>query len=224
MEGAQVSLTLGGSPAVELTSQLNTDDLGGLQLPGKVGHDIDSISTTDTDTSHTKTTTVGSVGVSSDEETTGESVVLKNNLVNDTGARAPETNVVLGTSSSKEVVDLLVDVDSTGKILGTTNLSLDQVIAVDSGGVGDGVHASGHELEDSHLGGGILASNTVRSELEVRAATLNLLAMGIIQVRVQNLLGVGQGSVKAGADDVEVLGHLLVVDEVVLLPKVLADL
>jgi hypothetical protein len=98
------------------------------------------------------------------------------------------------------------------------------VIAVDGGGVGNGVHASGHELKDGHLGGGILASNTVRSELEVRAATLDLLAMGIIQVRVQNLLGVGQGSVKAGADDVEVLGHLLVVDEVVLLPKVLADL
>jgi hypothetical protein len=39
---------LRSSPAGHLASELDTNDLGGLQLPGEVSHDIDSISTTDT--------------------------------------------------------------------------------------------------------------------------------------------------------------------------------
>jgi hypothetical protein len=38
---------LRGGPARQLARQLNTDDLGGLQLPGEVGHDIDGVSTRD---------------------------------------------------------------------------------------------------------------------------------------------------------------------------------
>ena len=217
-------LTLRSGPARHLASELDTNDLGGLELPGKVGHDIDGISTTDTDGSHTETTTVGGVGVSADQETAGESVVLEENLVDDTRAGAPETNVVLGAGSGEEVVDLLVDADGAVQILGATDLGLDQMVAVDGGGVGDRVHAGGHELEDGHLGGGVLAGDAVGAQLQVRLATLNLLAMGIVQVRVEDLLSIGQRAVEAAADDCEVLRHLLVVDEVALLPVVLADL
>lgn len=164
------------------------------------------------------------MGVSADKKTTGEGVVLEDDLVDDTGARAPETNVVLGAGSGQEVVDLLVDVNGAGKILLTTNLGLNEMVAVDSGGVGNRLHASGHELEDSHLGGGILAGHAVGSQLQVRFSTLDLLAMGIVKMRVENLLGVRERSVEASADDGQVLGHLLVVDEVVLLPVVLANL
>lgn len=217
-------LTLGGGPAVELASELDTDDLGGLQLPGEVGHDIDSVSTADTDGGHTETTTVGGVRVSADEKTTGESVVLEEDLVDDTGAGLPETDVVLGAGGGKEVVDLLVDVDGTVKILGATDLGLDQMVTVDGGRVSDGGHAGGHELEDGHLGGGVLASYAVRAQLEVGNTALELLLVGVVQMGVENLLGVRQGLVKASADDGEVLGHLLVVDEVALLPVVLLDL
>lgn len=216
--------TLGRSPARQLTSELDTEDLGGLQLPRQVGHDVDSVSTTNTNSGHTKTTTVGGVRVSTNEETTGESIVFKENLVDDTRARAPETNVVLGTSRRQEVVDLLVDTNGALKILGAADLGLNQMVAVDSGRVRDGVHASGHELKNSHLGSGILASHTVRAQLEVRLASLELLVVRVVQVRVQDLLGKGQGSVEPAADNREVLRHLLVVDEVVLLPVVLADL
>lgn len=125
---------------------------------------------------------------------------------------------------SATYVDLLVDVDSTGKILGTANLGLNQVVAVDGGRVGNGRHASRHELENGHLGGGILASNAVGAELEVGNTTLNLLLVGVVQVRVKNLLGVCEGAVETAADNGKVLGHLLVVDEVALFPVVLLDL
>jgi hypothetical protein len=62
--------TLRSSPARERSSKLDTDDLGGLQLPGEVGHDIDSVGTTDTNSGHTETTGVGSVGVGTNEKTT----------------------------------------------------------------------------------------------------------------------------------------------------------
>ena len=162
--------------------------------------------------------------VSTDKKTTRESVVLEKNLVDDTRAGLPETNVVLGASAGKEVVNFLVNADGAVKILLATDLGLDQVIAVDGGRVGDLVHTGTHELENGHLGGGILASNAIGTELEVRATTLNVLAVRVVQVRVENLLGVRERAVETAANDGEVLGHLLVVDEVVLLPVVLTDL
>jgi hypothetical protein len=48
------------------------------------------------------------VRVSTNEKTTGEAVVLEKNLVDNTGTGLPETDIVLGTGSRKEVVNLLV--------------------------------------------------------------------------------------------------------------------
>jgi hypothetical protein len=153
---------LGGSPSAHLSVEVDTNDLGGLQLPRNTGHDVDSVGSSDTTGDHTETSSVRSVRVGSDHHETRESVVLEDDLVDDTGSRLPETNTVLGTGSGKEVVDLLVDVDSSGKILDTSNLGLDQVITVDGSGDGGLGKTSGHELEDGHLSGGILASNSLR--------------------------------------------------------------
>jgi hypothetical protein len=81
--------------------------------------------------------------------------------VNDTRSGFPETDTVLGSASSEEIVNFLVDVLSTSKILDTSSLSLNQVIAVNGGGDSDGRETSRHELEESHLGGSILASNSL---------------------------------------------------------------
>jgi hypothetical protein len=202
--------TLRRSPAAKLTSKLDTNDLGGLKLPGKTG-----VSSTDTNGGHTETTGVGSVRVGTDHKTTGESVVLEDDLVNDTGAGLPETEVVLGARRTQEVVDLLVGLVGASQILLATNLGLNQVVAVDGGRSGNAGHAGAHELEKSHLGGGILASNSVGAELEVADATLDLLTVRIVQVRVQNLLSEGEGLVvQSGPDNAQVLAHLLVVDVV----------
>lgn len=105
--------TLGRSPARQFTSELDTDVLRSLQFPWQVGHNIDGISTTDTNSNHTKTSLtklldaiavqggyqtygIRSVRIGTNHKTTGEGVVLKNDLVNDTRTRSPETDVVLG--------------------------------------------------------------------------------------------------------------------------------
>lgn len=198
-------------PARHLAGQTDTNDLGGLQLPGQTSHDIDSVSTTDTNGGHGQTTSVGSVRVGTDHQTTGESVVLQDDLVNDTGTGLPETNVVLGGSGGQEVVDFPVNFIGTRQVLVTTNLGLNQVVTVDGGGSGDGRHAGRHELQDCHLGSGVLASNTVRTHPEVGLSTLNVLAVRVVQVRVENLLGVGQRTPQPLANNVQVLRHFPVI-------------
>ena len=88
-------LTLGRSPAGELASEVDTNDLGALQLPGDTRHDINRIRTTDTASDHAETAGVGGMRVGTDHETTGEGIVLEDNLVDDTGAWPPETEAVL---------------------------------------------------------------------------------------------------------------------------------
>jgi len=144
--------------------------------------------------------------------------------VNDTGSRFPETNVVFSTRCRQKVIDLLVDLLSSGKIFHAANLGLDQMVAVDGGRVCNGGHAGRHELENSHLGGGILASHTIRAELEVRHTTLDLLAVGIVEMGVENLFGVCERPIEPLTDDGKILRHLLVIDEVALFLVVLGDL
>jgi hypothetical protein len=246
-------LTLGSGPAAHLAVKVNTDDLGALQLPRDTSHDVDGVGTTDTTSDHTETTGVGGVGVGTDHHETRHGVVLKNDLVDNTGSWLPETDTVLsqseaidsgqstksnsrknkstrrkthlGAGRSQEVVDLLVNADSPRQVLLTTNLSLDQVVAVDRGRNGSGRQTSGHELQESHLGGGILASNTLCSrkgkctvgsqdnrkrmllrgrrkgthvwaEPQVGDTTLDLSLTSVIQVTVNDLLGEGERAVE----------------------------
>ena len=142
---------LGGCPTTNLSNEVDTNDFGALELPRKTSHDVNGISTADTTSNHPKATGVGRVRVGANHETTGEGVVFEDDLVDDARAGFPETETVFGGGGSQKIVDLLVDVDSTLEILDATDLGLDQVVAVDGGGDGGGIHAGGHELEDGHL-------------------------------------------------------------------------
>ena len=166
------ALTLRSSPARKLAGKVDTNDFGALQFPGKTSHDIDSIGTTNTTSDHAETACVGSVRVSTDHKTTGESVVLEDDLVNDTRTGSPEAHTVLNTftvkktdayeykmhtylsrGSCQKVVNLLVKILRALQILHTTGLSFDKMVTVDSGGNSSGVHAGRHELENGHLQG-----------------------------------------------------------------------
>lgn len=67
----------------------------------------------------------------------------------------------LGGSGGEEVVDLLVDVVGSGEILDSSDLGLNQVVAVNGRRDSSLGETSRHELEDGHLGGGILASDSL---------------------------------------------------------------
>jgi hypothetical protein len=81
--------------------------------------------------------------------------------VDDTRSGLPETDAVLGRAGSEEVVDLLVDVLGASQVSNTASLRLNQVVAVDGGGDGNSRETGRHELEESHLGGSILAGDAL---------------------------------------------------------------
>ena len=77
---------------------------------------------------------------------------------------------------AEEVVDLLVGVDRDAEVDRGADLGLDQVVAVDRRGHGRLGQAGGHELQQRHLGGGVLHGDAVGVEVVVAAAPLDLLA------------------------------------------------
>lgn len=87
--------TLGRSPPTDLASQINTNDLGALQLPRDISHDIDSIRAADTARDHAESAGIGRVRVGADHEAAGEGVVLEDDLVDDTRPGLPEPDSVL---------------------------------------------------------------------------------------------------------------------------------
>lgn len=87
--------------------------------------------------------------------------------MNDTRARSPETNVILGTGRGKEVINFLVDIVRIGKIFDTSDLCLDQMIAMNSCRVGDGWHTCRHELKNGHLSGCVLTRYTIWTQSQV---------------------------------------------------------
>lgn len=154
-------LTLGGGPSADLALETDTDDLGALKLPGNVGHDVDSVGSSNTAGNHAETSGVRGVRVGSDHETSGEGVVLEDDLVDDTRSGLPEAHTVLGGSGGEEVVDLAVEVVGTGEVLDSADLGLDEVVAVDGRRDGSLGKTGRHELEDGHLGGGVLAGDAL---------------------------------------------------------------
>lgn len=191
---------LGADPVVELASQANTEDLGGLELPWSTNESLNSISTADTDSNGSQTTSVGRVAVGSEHHETGDGVVLEDGLVNDTSTGRPKVNTVLLASRLEEVENFVVGGDTGLQVLIGTLGSHNQVVAVDTGRNNGLGKVAGHELQEGHLGGGILHVYTVGLELEVGLAADVTAAVGvgeerlfdIVEVGVEDLLGQGQ--------------------------------
>lgn len=203
---------LGRGPAGELSGEFNTNNLRALEFPWDASHDIDGISATDTDAAATETTAVGSVRIGTDEHDAGEGVVLKNDLVNNTGSSFPEADAVFFTSRAEEVVDFSVESVGDLKISDGAVLGGDQVIGVDGGGNSNSGHAGRDELEHGHLSSGVLHGDSVGSEVKVRLASSDISVGSVVQMTVDDLLGERQRSVKTALDNVDVLGETFVVN------------
>jgi hypothetical protein len=87
--------TLWSSPSANLSSKLDTDDLGAFEFPWNTSHDGNGNGTTNTTSNHTQTTGVRCVRVRSDHRSTGECVVFEDDLMNNARARFPESHIVL---------------------------------------------------------------------------------------------------------------------------------
>jgi len=112
--------TLGRGPALERAGELDTDDLGALELPGNAGHDINGVSTSDTNGNHAEAAGVRGVGVGADHHQSRDCIVLQDNLVDDAASWLPESKTILGRGGAQEVVHLGIDIlsEMAGKFEG----------------------------------------------------------------------------------------------------------
>jgi hypothetical protein len=105
----------------------------------------------------------------------------------------PEADAVLVADALQEVEDLVALQQRFLQIGLGTHPGLDQVIAVDGAGHGHGLAAGGTELQQGHLGSGILHGHPVRSEIDViLPAVERALGLAVPQVGVEDLFGKGQ--------------------------------
>lgn len=99
-------------------------NLRAFQLPRNVRHHIDSVSAAHANaqaaeatcefpsiknsSGRIKSTAIGCVAIGADEKQAGESVILENNLMNNTRARLPKADAILGAGRRQEVVHFFI--------------------------------------------------------------------------------------------------------------------
>lgn len=96
------------------------------------------------------------------------------------------------------------------KVLNPSDLSFNQVIAVDGGGNSHFGQAAAYELQHGHLGRGILHGHPVWSQAQISATTVNLLPCWIIQVAVNDLLRQSERPVQPGGSGLHKTGRTVV--------------
>ena len=142
-------------------------------------------------------TGVGRVRVRPDHHPSRESVVLQDDLVDDPGPGPPEPDPVLGAGRRQKVVDLAVGLDgqlqigdaaeAAAAVLLRGRRPLNQVVAVDGGRDGGARQARRNELQNGHLRCRILHRDSVRPQAQVGDAALDVLALGVVEVTVDDL-------------------------------------
>ena len=130
--------------------------------------------------------------------------------MDDAGAGAPEAGAVFGGGGAQEVIDFAVFGKRFAQVCRAFDARLYQMIAVDSGGDGDGIALRLHELQHARLPKHVLQDDAVGAGLEVANAGEHLLRFGIVKVAEQDFVRQGQRSVQAAAHDLDVALHRLI--------------
>ena len=182
---------LGCGPAAHLAGEMDADVSGVEQLPGQPSHDLDGIRAADADGARAEAAGVGCVGVGADDHCAGEGVVLEHDLVDYASAWAPEPRAELCGGGAEEGVDLVVLLDGLDEVDAALDAGLDEVVAVDGGGHGGGFAAGLHEVEHNGLAEDVLEGDAVGPEGELALALGELLALGVVEVSEEELVGEG---------------------------------
>ena len=184
-------------PPAERSGEAHTNHLRPTDVPREAGHHVNRVGTADTDGDHAETAGVRRVAIGADHHPAREGVVLQDDLVDDARTRTPEPEAVLGRDGAKEVVDLAVGVDRDTEIDRRPHLGLDQMVAVHRRRDRRLGQTGRHELQQRHLGGGILHCDAIGMEVGVRDTPLQVLTLRIGQMVDENLLGEGQRSAES---------------------------
>ncbi len=168
---------LGSRPASNLARQLHSNVLGRLELPRQACHDVHSVGSSDSNCDHAEASSVDSVRVSSNHESSGKGVVFNDNLVNDSRSGSPKADAVLLASSAEKLIDLLVGLVGAGEVFLCSVFCHDEMVAVNGGGNGSGGQSGRHKLQHRHLRSRVLHRHAVGQQTQIRRAPLDVLTL-----------------------------------------------
>ena len=154
-------------PAREFTCEMHTDEAWHLEFPRLTGQHVYSISTTYTYGHHAETTGIRSMRIGTHHHTSRKCIVFEHNLMDDSGTRSPETDMVFLRNRLQKVINLLISLASLRKILRSTHIGTNQVITMYGSRYGHLVLACIHELQERHLRSRILHRHAIRSEVNI---------------------------------------------------------
>ena len=121
---------LWSSPARELTREMHTDEARHLELPRLTCEHIHGIGTAYAHGYHTETAGIWSMGICTHHHTAREGIVLEYHLVDDTSSWSPEPDVIFLRYRLQEIIYLLVGLTCFRKVLSSTHVCTNQVIAM----------------------------------------------------------------------------------------------
>ena len=192
-------------PAGQPPREADTDQARdpGVERPAR--HHVHRVGPADTDRGHAQPARVRGVAVGPDHHPARERVLLQHHLVDDPRAGLPEPDPVLRRDAAQELVDLRVRVEGTAQVRARADVRLDQMVAVHRGGDRDPRQPRGHELQQRHLGGGVLHRDAVGSVVGVVDAPLRADPLRVGGVRKEDLVRKGQRSVQPAPRDLDPL-------------------
>ena len=194
-------------PAAERAGEVDADELRPAHVEREAGHHVDGVGAADADGDHAEAAGVGGVAVGADHHPAGEGVVLEHDLVDDPAARLPEADAVLGRHRAEELVHLAVGVERELEVDLGAGLGLDEVVAVHGGRHRHPCEARGHELQQRHLGGGVLHGDAVGVEVVVACGPARASWLGVAEVVDEDLLGEREPAAEAVAPEGHPLGE-----------------
>ena len=178
-----------------MSSELDADELGKLQLPWHSCHDVHRVGTAHSNSYHAESACVHRVGIRPDHESAREGIILKHHLVYDAGTRLPKSDSVLVRYGSEKIKYFVGFVNGLLKVCVSAYAGLNKVVAVNRGGHRYFFAAGGHELQQGHLSRSILHGNAIGRKINIGIASLKGFFRELLpEVSVQNFLAKSQGS------------------------------
>ena len=135
------------------------------------------------------------MGVCTNHHSSREGIVFQDNLVDNSSPGLPETNSVFVGYRGKEVKNLFGLLGSHFKVYFGTFFGLDKVVAVYGCRYSHFGFASVHELQECHLSGGVLTSDTIRGKIHIIFSSCKGLGRcSFPKVCIENFFSEGKGA------------------------------
>ena len=186
---------LRSGPAREFTCEMHTNETWHLEFPRLTGQHIYGISTTYTYGHHAETTSIRSMRIGTHHHTSRECIVFEHYLMDDSGTRSPESDMIFLRNRLQEVIYLFISLTCLRKVLRSAHIGTNQVITMYGSRYGHLVLTRIHELQECHLRSRILHRHAIRTEVNIFYTSFIWSQLCRVEkMRKEHLLGISKRS------------------------------